>query len=568
MSQKGKLKLQLLSLFMLVAMLLTACSGTNNESQQPSQSGEQQEPSASTEDGIYTEVGTYPIVKEKITLTIFQRQIPQIIDYETNDFTKYLEEKTNIDFKFETAPTDAITEKINLIMTSDDLPDMFMYDTPDPSRFGVDEGMLIDLLPYIESVMPNYQKAIEEYPEIKGATTSTDGKIYALAGINDCFHCEYSQKMWVNTMWLDKMGVDMPETTEDFYEVCKKYKEFNPDGIPIIGSIDSWNTDPTCFITNAFILDPGTVSASMPVKVIEADGTLDTIVNKDEYREALKYLNKLYSEDLIYEGTFTQKNEQLRQIALEEEMPILFFAGGANVNVLNAAIAPEIYENYVAVPPLTGPEGVKQSTHFKYFPIQTRRFAITKDCKYPEAAARVADFFFTTEGQLQSYYGVKGTDWDDADEGKLGIDGKPAVYKVHSLYSDEPQNVDWQDAGVPYLTSEFRLGEQVPDDIEDKLMTQAGLEVFLFRETSEKYAPYASKDANVSPNLLFLPEESQQLQTLAVELQKYMEESRIAFITGKMDLDEDWDEYVENLKNMGLDKYLEIQQKAYDRQYK
>lgn len=565
MSKKGMIKL--VALLMAAAMLLTACSGGKDKSQQ--ESGDKSGAGAGGEgEDIYTEVGTYPIVKDKITLSVFQRQLPHIVDYETNDFTKYLEEKTNINFDFITVPTDAITEKINLMMTSDDLPDMFMYDTPDPSKFGVDEGMLVDLIPYIEKYMPNYKKAMEEYPEIKGMTTSTDGKIYALAGINDCFHCQYSQKMWVNTMWLDKMGVKMPETTEDFYNICKKYKEINPDGIPLIGSIDSWNTDPTCFITNAFILDPGAVNAAMPVKVIETEGKIDTIVNKGEYKEALKYLNKLYSEDLIYEGTFTQKNEQLRQIALDEKMPILFFAGGANVNVLNAALAPEIYKNYEAVTPLTGPNGVKQSTFFKYFPIQTQRFAITTECKYPEAAARVADFFFTTEGQLLSTYGKKGTDWDVADEGKLGIDGSPAKYKVHSFYSDEPQNVDWQDAGIPYLTSEFRLGEQLADGIEDKIKTQAGLELFLFRETKEKYMPYASKEANVVPNLLFLAEESQRLQTLAVELQKYMEESRIAFITGKMNLDKDWDTYVKNLDKMGLGTYLEIQQKAYDRQFK
>lgn len=550
-------------LMMVATLIFTSCTTPNDEN--VNKATEDQVKTNKATDSIYTEVGTYPIVKENITLNIFQRQDAHIIDFATNDFTKYLEEKTNINFEFTTSPTDAIQEKINLLMSSGDLPDLFLYDTPDPSKFGTDEGMLIDLNPYIDTVMPNYKKAIESYPGIRGLTTSTDGKIYALAGINDCFHCTYSQKMWVNTKWLEKMNVSMPETTEDFYNVCKKYKEMNPDGIALTGSTDSWNTNPEAFLTNAFILDPG---SDLPVKLIETDDNIDTIVDKDEYKEAIKYIKKLYSEGLIYEGTFTQKNEQLRQIALDEDMPILFFAAGANVCVLNAAIAPEIYKNYKTLPPLTGPKGVKQSTIFKYFPIQIERFAITKACKYPEAAARLADYFFTTEAQLNLTYGKKGVDWDDADEGKPGIDGSPAMYKVTSLYSDEPQNVDWQDHGIPFMTSEYRLGEQLKDGIEDKIMTMEGLELLLFNETKENYMPYASKESNVVPKLLFLGEESRELQTLAVELKKYIEESKIAFITGKMDLDKDWDSYLSNLKKIGMEKYIEIYQTAFDRQFK
>ena len=39
-------------------------------------------------------------------------------------------------------------------------------------------------------------------------------------------------------------------------------------------------------------------------------------------------------------------------------------------------------------------------------------FFVTDKCKYPEAALRWIDYFFTTEGALSSQYGAEeGTDW-------------------------------------------------------------------------------------------------------------------------------------------------------------
>ena len=55
------------------------------------------------EEDILNEVGTYPIVKEPITMRLFTINMPNVEDYATNDFTKFMEEKTGIKMIFETA---------------------------------------------------------------------------------------------------------------------------------------------------------------------------------------------------------------------------------------------------------------------------------------------------------------------------------------------------------------------------------------------------------------------------------------------------------------------------------
>ncbi len=79
-------------------------------------------------------------------------------------------------------------------------------------------------------------------PQVKSLITLLDGKIYGLPHINDCYHCSMSQKMWVYKPWLDKLGLKVPETTDEFEAMLKAFKEKDPNGngkadeIPLSGT--------------------------------------------------------------------------------------------------------------------------------------------------------------------------------------------------------------------------------------------------------------------------------------------------------------------------------------------
>jgi putative aldouronate transport system substrate-binding protein len=97
-----------------------------------------------------------------------------------------------------------------------------------------------------------------------------------------------------------------------------------------------------------------------------------------------------------------------------------------------------------------------------------------------------------------------------------------------------------------------------------------GLEKLLLEETQNKYEPFIPKDDSLSvlPPIKLRDEESQEIQTISVELANYVKESAVRFVTGDLSLERDWDKYVDSLNNIGLEKYLETYQKGYDRQYK
>lgn len=107
-----------------------------------------------------TEAGQFPIVDEKITLRVMTGANPAVEDFDTNEFTKYFEELTNIHVEWEIVPTSTVAEKLNLALASGDLPDviMTMNVTPEQQALYGQQGVLLPLNDYIEKYGVNTKK--------------------------------------------------------------------------------------------------------------------------------------------------------------------------------------------------------------------------------------------------------------------------------------------------------------------------------------------------------------------------------------------------------------------------
>ena len=524
-----------------------------------------------------TEAGTYPIVPEgeELTLTCFTMTMPNVENFETNDFTKYLEDLTGVHIEWVTAGRDDWQEKLNMMLSSGDYPDMLLGLSPDLAKFGVKEQIIVPMDEYInEENMPNYMKL---YGDRLDLSRETDGQIYSLIAENDCYHCSYGRKMWINTKHLEEMGVEMPTTTDEFLEVCKKFKEYKPDGIAVLGSApgQGWYSEFENFLMGSFILPPSTsyTLERRDKTAVTWDGEIVCVAQDDRYREFLKYANTLYNEGALYDGDFTQTEEQMKSIINQDGAPVLAFTTGTISNCIDVTSNPDLYAQYEAMSPLKGPDGTQLTTYFKYLSINDGNFSITDTCKSPEAALRWADFFYSEIGDLASQYGAdEGKDWVLNPEGKFGLNGEPAKYEILNKYSAETQNHDWQDLGIRVAPAEYRLGAAVEQDVDVK--GADGLEKLLYDATEQKYAPYGqteeNSDLDVLPKLKLTSEETSSISTVAVEIEKLIDEASTAYIVGTRNIndDKDWDSFKDALDKAGLKDLLEVYQTAYDRQMK
>ena len=84
-----------------------------------------EEQSAAAAKVKYTPKGTYPIVTEPITVNIMVAQPPCVEDFNTNEFSKFMEKKTGVKVNWIMVPEQAASEKLPLTLAGGDLPDAF-----------------------------------------------------------------------------------------------------------------------------------------------------------------------------------------------------------------------------------------------------------------------------------------------------------------------------------------------------------------------------------------------------------------------------------------------------------
>jgi ABC-type sugar transport system, periplasmic component len=524
-----------------------------------------------------------PVSKDKVSFKIFVPQRPEVEDMNKNWFTSWYEDKTNVHIDWLLAPneTTALRQKLNLTIAAGDLPDAFLMSGIDSNletQYGVDEKLFTPLNDYINAkYMPNLTAYLAKNPGVRGMMTAIDGKIYGLPNVNECYHCGYCEKMWINKDWLDKLGLKVPTTTDEFYAVLKAFRDKDPNGngkkdeIPLMGcASDSWQGYVDSFIMNAFVLDTGdqyTFGKTEVRMYYDAKtGKVMSIYDRPEYKEGLKYLKKLYAEGLIYSGSFTQKLDQFKQIIGSEPEVVGAFPNGASVVVLDPATQSALYKHYVAISPLKGPTGLRQTPYFYDGVAVPNRFVITKACKDPATLVKWADAMYSQEIQQYRAWGELGKSWRWATNSEKGLDGKDAIWTNLIPYTTDPQSLNWQQVGIEFQTSENRFGQTTKQGVD--LYSAEGLESMLLKATKEQYEPFASKTQLIVPQALrFTSDETDQLQTIIVELNRYAVDRKMAYIMGGADIDKEWNTYVKKLNDLGLQKFLAIQQKAYDRQF-
>lgn len=508
---------------------------------------------------------TFPLTQEKETLRVLVASRPAVDDYATNEFTAWLEEHTNVHVEWEVltgTPTE-ITTALNLRLASGDYPEVMLNVNPGASILQLygQQGVFIPLNDLIEQHGVFTKRAFEAYPLARTASTATDGNIYSLPQVNDCFHCSMSVKLWVNRNWLEALGLELPTTLDAYAEMLRRFKTDDPNGngeadeLPLSSSPRSWHGQLDHFFMNAFLFHPGDMR-----RLILRDGQVTPIYTQDAWREGITALAGLFSEGLIDPQAFTQDLDQLRQLGDTDRLGSAPTGAPTQISTYVAGVTTTA-QQFTVCPPLEGPNGVRYASYNPYLVAAPGSLMITDKCQNPELAFKWADSLGEIETTTRSIHGVKDRDWRWAHEGEVGINGEPAIWKSITQVAAAPaQNIHWSQTGPTFRSSAYRLGQAVT---EEERPTQG--EVILFTETEQKYAPLQqSAEMVLPPELYFSEEQAQLVADLSTTIQDYVDQVFAQAVTGQIDIEAEWENYVATLEGMGLPQYLQVHQETYD----
>ncbi|MFS0726676.1 extracellular solute-binding protein [Paenibacillus sp. 1P07SE] len=557
------------SMLLIIAIVASACSNNTGSSggSGNAPAGERNTDNSDTaeENSNLTEPGTFPIVNEKVTLRVLAIDTGRVENIETNEFTKYYEDLTNVHIEWELTPQAQANEKLNLMLASGDYPDVIMKFDVSPSQMMVygDQGVFLSLNELIEEHGSFSKNLLEEKELLKSAITSPDGEIYALPMYAECYHCTHQMKMWINEPWLTKLGLEMPTTTEEFYQVLKAFKEQDPNGngqadeIPLVGSNpNKGNLAIHNFLMNAFVYYDMINNKGLIVN----NGKLEPSFTKPEFKEGLLYLNRLYADGLLAAETFTQDRNQLRSMVEHPGVPIV----GA-VPALAPSVVSQIgsesgrWLDLQAVPPLQGPNGLQVSPYNPYFTYSPSGFIITAAAKHPEVALRWGEGFYDQDIMMRSRFGAENEGWGRVEgQGKKSIDGGEAAWERYDAHGNV-QNAHWGQTNHDYQSMTFRHSESA--EVEGLPVNH---EVIIYEATKNQYEPYRPALDQILPPLWFTQEQAGELVELETTIMNYIDEMVARFAIGDLDIEREWDNYVKTLENMNLAAFVAIHQEAYD----
>ncbi len=526
-----------------------------------------------TENSMFNEPGMLPIVKEPITLTVFAPANTEG-SWEDNAQVKELEEATGIHLEWQTcASSDNVQEKLSTMFASGEMPDIILtgvssgnrYDKATEQALG-EQGLVLSLNDYLDTVSVGYKQAFEEIDGLKEYITTPDGNIYSLPNIDGSLHVQYNMKLWINTQWLDNLGLDMPTTTEEFYEVMKAFKEKDANGngdpndeIPLSTVTSGAGTQLDGFLMNPFQL------TSETNKLYVDNGKVTFAPAQEGYKEGLKYLNQLYAEGLLNPESFTQdKNNQVNVNEAGDECVIGAFLAQRPGYACDLSTEPysKKWEQYQSLAPLAGPDGQCVASWNPYVMFQSGMTFISSSCTNPEAAFRLLDYISTQT--YRSSLGIEGVHYELLDAGttELGLDGETkALYKR--------TNADTTNQSLGQLvalvrTPEFLAAEATnPNPYAEDVKPLNGRQVVMYKASLEHQKVQQSLDS-VMPDLYMSQADSSEMSLIKTNVMDTQKEYMVQFITGAKNIDSEWDSYLKALDNVGLARYLELLQKAYD----
>ncbi len=510
--------------------------------------------------------------EKKVQLNVTVKQHPLVKDFNTNKFTLWLEKQLNVDLNVTPVQNSSWNDKIGIMMSTGDYPEIIIgREFPNVILYGMQENLLLPLNDLIDEHAANIKKADKEIPGLINSMKQADGNIYSINGVQENFHATYPKKMWYYAPFLEKIGVEPPATIEEFYDVLRRIKKEDPnennesDEIPLMCYEED---DGLAYICNSFLYTQ--LSPIEGVSYYLENDKIETPVNKAQMREAISFVSKLYKEGLLYSNSFNQKRQQAKALTESSEEPIVGFVPALFSGEFTT-IGEEKYRDFKPLPPVKGANGVQYSNTVKIVSMQDC-FVITD--RLPEEkrehAIKLADIFFTHEATLRSKWGRLGTDWEWAKDGEVGIDGNKAVFKSHTGWNPKlfgNENVSWINFHLYYEPARLRLTLASDPDVD--IYSAKGLEKYLYQTTKNMYEKYGAAEKFLPPLKLTADEADEEAQ-YTTDLDKFVSESVVKFITGETDInnDNDWQKYIDGIDRLKLEKLLKINQAAYDRIYK
>ena len=270
------------------------------------------------------------------------------------------------------------------------------------------------------------------------------------------------------------------------------------------------------------------------------------------YQMLLRFLNECYVAGILDPEIFTQSFEYYIKKIEEGNalMTVTWISSG--FGTWNAKLIENGFPNgeWAALPVPVSTMGIKALPAVDPFRKGLIVPARVKDEPYFEDLLRFLDWaVYSEEGMTLTTWGVEGVTFENTSTGKVfmpdiqtpknpeGNLDMTAAYGLDTLF-DLNENAEYEDYKKP-------------------------AEIVEFLERSLN----AAETAAISPNLALSPDSAEAASLIEEKIVTYVNDATMKFITGELDIDEDWAGYLQSLESAGLQTLEEIWNTSWQKQH-
>ncbi len=450
---------------------------------------------------------------------------------------------TGVTLEFQCPPSGMEEEQFSMMLVSDKYPDIIAYsfhDLPGGLTKYYEDGVIIDLTPYLEEYAPNYTKWLNDNPSVKKEIMDDSGRIL-------CFPFAkgggYLLSTWgpiVREDILAELNLEMPTTIDEWETVLKAVKEAHPDMIPFTGDKDrllqAFSPAYGCSWGGWFADDEG------KARFAPADEAYKPFIEK----MASWFEMGLIDQDIISMDEAAADNKMNAGLAFAT-----YGAGSAQVAAyMNANAGNETYSVVGApFPSLEKGQIVKFATQWPA--LANPEVTISTSCKNVEAAIRMYDWAFGEEGSTRLNWGIENVSYTVDETGAKH-------YTDLILHNPDGKSVDAILANYALVAVKGPCAlVQDPDYM---------LDYYALDQQKRSMQNWATKDNNSFefPHVSYIDNEASDFTNKMSDIETYTDTMIAKFIIGTEPLS-GYDTYIDTVNKMGLSDAVQIQQNALNR---
>ncbi|MDO4331727.1 MAG: extracellular solute-binding protein [Eubacteriales bacterium] len=447
-------------------------------------------------------------------------------------------EQTNVDVDLEIYAYENATEKLNLALNAGTYADVIGGWTLSDAMiltYGVEQGVFIPLEDIFEEYCPNIS-AILDLEGVREKMTAPDGHIYTIPYV--CGDTTVGYSPYINSRWLENVGMEMPTTTDEFEAVLKAFKEQDANGNGDPTDEIPFSTDPNNKHLEAMAGYFGLPMNKNGLTVLDS-GETAFAATSDTYREFLSWFNKLYEQGLVDSEIFTQDSATWEGKGNQDMYGVSIAYGSSEY--AGYVVGTEKSE-YDPLPVLNADNGGVWLRDTPGNSVYRTQAVITDNAEHPEIIARWFDNAFELENGIGCSIGPVGVVTFKEGDGYRQIDSS-------TLDADMQEKVSWSNLWPQSLPKYTPIGFKTIQD--NPLYDEK-------KAVEEFYEPNLTEGVIDTP---WIEMDSVEIYSeYASAIQDYFDQQQALFISGEQDVDDDavWEAYKDGFEGLGLSEYLDI----------